>query len=172
MRHVNVKLDDADWKAFEALHKALEKRRRHPLSLSSTLRLVIQAGVEAQQAVMTKAAAAPIAPPAAPGERWDTHVAKKVMDAAQLVQERKSIYRRFEQRCDQRNLTPHDFIEQMAALDGNLKPEELHTWYLQGTLPADEDAGSRLVSAVSRWLEAGLAVPHTQQSPGLAPGQL
>jgi hypothetical protein len=153
MRHLNVKLDDADWRAFEALHKVLQKRRRHLVTLSSTLRLVIKVGLEAQEAVVTKAAAAPIAPPTGPRAHWDKHVAQSVKDAAQLRDERKALHRRFDLHCDQRNLSPHDFIEQMAELDETLSSAALHAWYYEGKLPAEGDGADRIVEAVRRWLE-------------------
>jgi hypothetical protein len=171
MRHFSLKLDDADWEAFEALHKALQKRRRHALTLSSTLRLVIKAGIEAQEAVVAKAAAAPIAPPTAPGAHWDKHVAQSIKDAAQLGDERKGLHRRCELRCDQRNLTPHDVIEQIAELDETLSPAALHTWYFEGKLPAEGDGADRIVEAVRRWLEdadgrfgSGTMVPRRRRA--------
>lgn len=153
MRHINVKLDDADWKALERLHSELQKRRRQTLTLSTVFRLVIRAGVEANKSVIRNAAAAPIAPPPAPGKRWDTYVAGAVRSAAQEAQTLKDLYARFERRCDQTRLTPHSFAEDILKIDETLRPKDLHKWYFEGAAPADDTDAERFIAALGRWLE-------------------
>jgi hypothetical protein len=153
MRHINVKLDDADWSALEQLHSQLQKRRRRALTLSTVLRLVIRAGIEANESVIRNAAAAPIAPPLAPGKRWDAYLADAVRSAAQEVQVLKDLYVRFERRCDQARLTPHGFAEQILKIDNALRPSDLHKWYFEGAVPGDQTDAARFIAALATWLQ-------------------
>jgi hypothetical protein len=154
MRHVNVKLDDKDWGAFERLRAALNKRRRQPLTISTVLRLVIRAGIEATETVVKKAAEAPIQPPKDPALHWETHVARLAGAREDSRDGSKDLYARFERRCDRAQLTPHQVAQELRAIDASLRPAELNSWYYGGKAPSDEAAAARLLSAVAKWLEA------------------
>jgi hypothetical protein len=106
MRHVNVKLDDEDWSLFERLRGVLNARRRRQLSISTVLRLVIRAGIEATEGVVMKATEAPVRPAKEAAIRWEKHVSQLALEA-EGPSAAKDLYARFERRCDQARLTPH-----------------------------------------------------------------
>jgi hypothetical protein len=153
MRHINVKLDDDDWNAFERLRGTLNERRRQPLTISTVLRLVIQAGIKATEAVAKNAAKAPVQAPKEPALRWETHVTRLAGPAEDSRDSRKALYDRFERRCDREQLTPHQVAEELRALDPALTPAQLNGWYYRGEAPSDEAAAARLLRVVAEWLE-------------------
>jgi hypothetical protein len=162
MRHVNVRLDDTDWEAFECLRATLSKRVKKSLAVSTLLRLVVRAGIEANEALIRKIAEAPMKPPAVPRAQWDTYVAGMVRPAAQDAGRVKKLYEKFDTHCTQRKITPHRFREEMLAIEPELSPKVLHKWWIKGEVPPRPEL-DRLVDAVEKWLEgpsAGRSVPE------------
>lgn len=69
------------------------------------------------------------------------------------LRDRKILHQRFERHCDQEDLNPHAFIEQMTARDQGLTPDALHAWYFDGKPPSESGDADRIVEAVHRWLK-------------------
>jgi hypothetical protein len=150
MRHVNIKLDDADWAAFEELRGALNKE----LPISTVLRLVIRAGIRATDAVVKKATEAPVQPPKEPALRWEAHVARLARESEEIRVGGEDLYASFERRCDRAQLTPHQVAEELRAIDPSLRSAELSRWYYRGEAPSDPEAAKRLLGTVAKWLGA------------------
>jgi hypothetical protein len=151
MRHVNVKLDDEIWSAFERLRGALNKRRRQELPISTVLRLIIRAGIEATDAVVQKASQAPVQPPKEPALRWEAQAARLARTNEKIRAGGEDLYATFERRCDRAQLTPHQVAEELRAIDSSLRPAELSRWYYRGEVPSDAEAAARLLNAVVKW---------------------
>lgn len=64
--------------------------------MSTLPRLVVRAGIEANEALIKKIAEAPIKPPAAPRAHWDACVAGMVRPAAQDGEKLKKLYAKFD----------------------------------------------------------------------------
>jgi hypothetical protein len=154
MRHVNIKLDDDVWTTFERLRAALNQGRPRPLTISTVLRLVIRAGVKANEAVLDEAAEAPVRPPQEPALQWEAQAARLARAAGAGPDAAKQLYARFERRCDRRRLTLHEVIDALRAVEPALTAEELRRWYYEGETPSDPAAAARLLAAVARWLDA------------------
>ncbi|HUA77323.1 MAG TPA: hypothetical protein VMA86_06600 [Acetobacteraceae bacterium] len=153
MRHVNIKLDDDDWASFERLRAALNEGRLSPFTISTVLRLVIRAGVEAKEAVLGKAAEAPARPPEQPARQWEAQAARLARAAGAGPGAAKQLYARFERRCDREQLTLHQAADALRGIDPLLTPHDLSRWYYEGEAPADATAAARLLAAVAKWLE-------------------
>jgi hypothetical protein len=154
MRHVNVKLDDADWAAFERLRTALSKRRKKKLTMSTMLRLVVRAGIEANEAVIKKVAETPIKPPPAPQARWEAFVGKTARAAAADAATAKDLYAKFDMRCRRSHISPHRFCDEALRIDPGLDRASLHKWFYRGELPADPVKRGCLADLVEKWLDA------------------
>jgi hypothetical protein len=154
MRHINVKLDDEDWRAFERLRSALNNGRRQPLTISTVLRLVVRAGIDATETVAAKAAQAPVQPPKDVASRWEAHVARLAREREENRADCNGLYEEFERRCDQAQLTPHQVAEELKAIDPSLRPAELNAWYYRGEAPSDAETATRLLRAIAKWLGA------------------
>lgn len=153
MRHVNVKLDDGLWSAFERVRGDLNKRRGEELAISTVLRLVIRAGIDSMDAVVKSAAQAPMQPPKEPALCWEAHVTRLARESEEHRAGAEDLYARFERRCDRVQLNPHRVADELRAIDPSLTPAELNRWYYGGEAPSDEVAAARLLSAVAKWLE-------------------
>jgi hypothetical protein len=153
MRHVNVKLDDADWAAFERLRTALSKRRKKALTMSTMLRLVVRAGIEANEAVIKKVADTPIKPPPAPQAQWEAFVGKAARAAAADAATAKDLYAKFDMRCGRSRISPHRFYDEALKIDPRLDRPSLHKWFYRGELPVEPVKRACLADVVEKWLE-------------------
>jgi hypothetical protein len=153
MRHVNVKLDDADWAAFERLRTALSQRRKKTLTTSTMLRLVVRAGIEANEAVIKKIAEAPIKPPGGPGAHWEAVVGKAARAAAADATTVKDLYARFDIRCRRGKITPHRFCDGALRIEPRLDRASLHKWFYRGELPTQPVERGHLADVVEKWLD-------------------
>jgi len=152
MRHVNVKLDDADWAAFERLRTALSKRRKKALTMSTMLRLVVRAGIDANEAVIKRVAETPIKPPRSPGAQWEAFVAKAASAAVADATSMNDLYVKFDMHCTQRRISPHRFSEDALKIDPRLDRATLHKWFYRGEVPNDPVERNHLADVVEKWL--------------------
>ena len=65
---------------------------------------------------------------------------------------RRLLWRRFEQACDARQVTPPQWLRSAAHLDRHFDQTTLLAWYRVGELPEGDD-GDRLLGLVETWLE-------------------
>ena len=66
--------------------------------------------------------------------------------------QRRALWRRFEQVCDAKQVTPPQWLQSAAQVDRHLDRAMLLTWYRVGELPEGDD-GDRLISLVETWLD-------------------
>jgi hypothetical protein len=65
---------------------------------------------------------------------------------------RRVLWRRFEQACDAKQVTPPQWLRSAAHLDRHLDRATLLAWYRVGELPEGDD-GDRLLGLVETWLD-------------------
>jgi hypothetical protein len=65
----------------------------------------------------------------------------------------RGLWRRFDQACDQGQVTPPDWLRRAAQRDAGFDRAALMAWYRAGELPEGEQ-GDRLMDLVEAWLES------------------
>ena len=66
--------------------------------------------------------------------------------------QRRELWRRFNQVCDAKQVTPPEWLRSVAHLDQHFDRATLLAWYRIGELPEGDD-GDRLISLVGTWLD-------------------
>ena len=96
-----------------------------------------------------------VAPVSGAAERRRHARAKGAVQAAgDSVREdqRRALWRRFEQACDVKQVTPPEWLRSAGRLDQHFDRATLLAWYRIGELPEGDD-GTRLLSVVEMWLD-------------------
>lgn len=155
MSPLSIRLEAEDRARLEELRQEISKRRRRPVSLSTVLRIVIGAGLKAQETVFERAHRSRTDVPEEPRRRWEKFVAPIANAAQEQIRTKQQLQQRFERYCDARDITPVEFARTMKERGCTLSPKVLYEWYYRATLPDEKTMADTLVSALEEWIGTG-----------------
>lgn len=99
-----------------------------------------------------EAQATPVPGIAETRRHWRANGAMQAAEFRAREDQRHMLWRRFEQACDAKQVTPPQWLRSAADLDRHLDQATLLAWYRVGELPEGND-GDRLLGLVETWLD-------------------